>query len=105
MNGINRVGQKVRCIEEDFKDIWCPNMGGYPELDKVYTVGGFEDCIYNLPGIHLNELPNTRCNCSGKKLSWPIMAFRPIIEDGAKSKCVTAIINKARKQTKIKERV
>lgn len=105
MNGINRVGQKVRCIESDFEYEWCPNMEAYPKLDKVYTVGGFEDVCQDIPGIHLNELVNTICKCSKKRLAWPIKAFRPIIEDGAKSKCVTAIIDKANKKSKVKERV
>lgn len=97
MYSINRVGQKVRCIEAHFRHFWCPDVtaNGSPEYDGEYTVSGFED-IQGYPGIHLSEFTNTHCDCSKKKLSWPMKCFVPLVDDEAENEYVTEIINKAK---------
>lgn len=103
MSGINRVGQKVRCIEPNFKYLWCPNISPLPKMNGIYTVGGFEDYA-NWPGIHLNEFTNTNCDCIGKRMSWPIKCFVPLVDDQVKNKHITEIVTKVTGK-KIKEKV
>lgn len=100
MTGIHRVGQRVQCIEHNFRYLWCPDVASVPEFLGEYTVGGFED-FQDMPGIHLNEFPNTKCECLGNKnLPWPMQCFRPLINDEAENKYVTEIIKKAVKKIK-----
>lgn len=100
MNSINRVGQKVRCVEPNFKHDWCPDIKehGVPALGGEYTVGGFEDCAgfsITVPGIHLDEFTNTMCSCQKKNMPWPIVCFVPVVDDEVKNEQATEIIDKA----------
>lgn len=101
MTGINRIGQRVVCIERSFDVLWCPNIDPLPEYKGEYTVSGFETVV-DIPGIHLREFADTTCNCVGKKMPWPIQCFRPIVDDQIKNEHVTKIVNKAKVPAPIK---
>lgn len=83
MNPINRIGQKVVCTGDE--RIWlffiCPTLKDYPKRGEVYTVAGFETTYAGLPGIHLREVADLECACSGiTGAPWLITAFRPLDE-------------------------
>lgn len=107
MNGINRVGQRVECIERFFEWMWCPDITPLPEYRGEYTVSGFET-FQDMPGIHLKEFPDATCACAGQKVPWPIICFRPIVGDQVKNEHVTKIVDKAKAPApskKVKEKV
>jgi hypothetical protein len=83
MNPIDRIGQKVVCIQDDF--IWqfvCWELPCCPRLDQSYTVSGFGE-IEGHPGIHLRELAGVSCRCFNlDNAPWPIDCFRPLDERG-----------------------
>jgi hypothetical protein len=76
------VGQKMRCIKPCFPlctDLIIANIG--PIVDQVYTVRGFQNCRDGRPGIHLEEIRDTKCWCYDIEISWPLAHFRPLDED------------------------
>jgi len=93
MNGINRRGQKVRCVERivilNGSDPMRPKALPFvPLLEQVYTVAdfipslpkqGFEDDGQQ-PGISLYEMPCLTMEHDGRPVGWPIRSFRPVDE-------------------------
>src|SRR5271165_4501368 len=79
MWGIDRVGQKVQCVQDEF--IWqfvCWELPCYPRLDAIYTISGFGE-IEQTPGVYLAELSGVSCPCLGlNNAPWPIECFRPL---------------------------
>lgn len=98
MNPINRVGQKVVCIQDG--NIWhyfCSVLDHWPILDQVYTVSDFGE-IDGEPGIHLREIAGITCECSGlADAPWPIEIFRPL----ARCKTDISALTKLTKVTRV----
>lgn len=109
MNGINRRGQKVRCITEI--EFVRPNGEAIeapaPTLNEVYTVKDFvnlepffsEPDLH--PGITLFDFPTFTAKFKdGRRIKggWPIVAFRPLIEDkpSAEAEALLKLITDAR---------
>lgn len=96
MNPINRVGQKVECIagftiETCDGDVFGPGAkpNHTPQVGQTYTVDGFlaTGHVIDLgiltrhgPGIVLREIAAPTCDCCSKKMGWPIIAFRPLLD-------------------------
>jgi hypothetical protein len=105
MNPINRVGQKVVCIEGP--SFWAlSSCGDYfaaaPEQGRVYTVSGFET-RYGIPCIHLREIASPACKCIGaSNLPWPIRAFRPVQTRETDISVFAGILNKTNAPERIK---
>jgi hypothetical protein len=92
MNPINRVGQKVVCVQ------FCCDLPGWPLLDETYTVIGFAEIEYH-PGIFLLELPSVSCSChqlSGAP--WPIEVFRRFDQRTTDISELTKILDQRRAQ-------
>lgn len=94
MNGINRRGQKVRCIagfyiETCNGDVLPPACPLTPQVGETYTVDGFlltgivvdrGTVTKHGPGIVLREINSPTCDCCSNLMGWPIVAFRPLDE-------------------------
>lgn len=81
--GINRVGQRVRCImpvaytTDSGQRLWPGVVVG-----TEYTVDSFLECQMtepHSPGLELKEIATPTCACCGRVLSFPIFAFRPVV--------------------------
>lgn len=110
MNGINRGGQKVVCVMEmEVTDVDGRTYGGpVPVVDQTYTVDAFVDSrmifaddrlasVDTFPGITVLELPPLRGKC-GRIFGWPIMAFRPKVDE-ARFASISEMIDAAKRAT------
>lgn len=94
MNGINRIGQKVVCINDDFswsegalKELF--SIGGLnqlPKINEIYTVSGFKEVGEPEIYIYLEE-----CIMKYGEITFSVDRFRPL---QTRNKHVTAMIKK-----------
>ena len=78
MSDINRIDQKVICIQPKIF-FWVMCLGvDCPIEGQVYSVAGFADALTE-PGIHLREIAGFTCACRDiTNGAWPMRAFRPV---------------------------
>jgi hypothetical protein len=96
MNGINRQGQRIRCIQSVS---WGTSTGVRgspgPHEGGEYTVESFIPVVINgaeYPACTLKEIVTPTCSCCEAVLGWPLACFRPIVDDEAKNKHVEELI-------------
>lgn len=82
-----RRGMTVECIKACTHACNLLEMfdGKRPEIGRRYIVADFQNCKDGEPGIHLVEIKNPSCPCFGGPQPWPLLHFKPLIEDKAKT--------------------
>jgi hypothetical protein len=77
---INRVGQKIQCIQHHDAWSFCSGLTSRPLLGEIYIAASFAT-IDDYPGVFLREVAAINCSCYGLACApWPLFIFRPVNE-------------------------